>query len=162
MKALLGIGTLTGLEILDPATGRTRRMGFRGKWLAWNPGQKCFHICVVKSRAAQALPPSLAKIHRRFHDADPGAAVAVDVPASSGGETQVGLVKALTYRVPRQVKSPEKNPYVWHHAFGDTGHKGGDAYPQKVMPALVRDSRGNLFIRRRPGNIFRVDTWLRG
>jgi len=30
------------------------------------------------------------------------------------------------------------------------------------MPALVRDSRGNLFIKRRKGNIFTVDTWLRG
>ena len=37
-----------------------------------------------------------------------------------------------------------------------------DAYTPKVMPALCQDSKGNLFIKRRKGNIFTVDTWLRG
>lgn len=161
-KALLGIGLLTSLEILDPKTGRTTTRIVRGKWLAWDTGRRAFHICTVKGRAGQGLPAGVAKAHRRFHAANPRATVAADVPASAGGEQQVGLVKALTYRVPQQVESPEKNPHLWHHAFGDTGHKGGDAYPQRVMPALVRDRAGNLFIRRRPGNIFRVDTWLRG
>jgi hypothetical protein len=32
----------------------------------------------------------------------------------------------------------------------------------RVMPALMMDARGHIFIHRRPGNIFRVDTWLRG
>lgn len=74
----------------------------------------------------------------------------------------VGLLKSLVYYVPSKIRSPGKNKYLWHHAFGDTGHKGGDSYPIKVMPMLQRDSAGNLFIKRRPGNIFRVDNWLRG
>lgn len=160
--ALLGIGLLTSLEILNPATGKATTQNVRGKWLAWDPSRKAFHICTVKGRAGRGLPATVVKAHKSFHSAAPRATVTADVPASAGGERQVGLVKALTYRVPAQVNSPEKNPHLWHHAFGDTGHKGGDDYPQKVMPALVRDRASNLFIRRRPGNIFRVDTWLRG
>lgn len=86
----------------------------------------------------------------------------VDAPSPTGVLAKVGLVKSLTYEVPTRIRSPEKNRYRWHHAFGDTGHKGGDTYPERVMPALLRDARGNLFIKRRPGNIFTVDTWLRG
>jgi hypothetical protein len=68
----------------------------------------------------------------------------------------------LVYEVPQTVRSPGKNPYQWHHAFGDTGHKGGKAYSTAVMPWLARDSKGNLFFVRRQGNIFNVDSWLRG
>ena len=161
-KALLGIGHLTGLEILDPKTGRVTKKTLRGKWLAWDTARRAFHICTARKSAGGSLPASIRKAHRKFHAAESRSAVLADVPASAGGEQQIGLIKALTYRVPPKVNSPEKNPYHWHHAFGDTGHKGGDSYPEKVMPALVRDRRGNLFIRRRPGNIFRVDTWLRG
>ena len=71
-------------------------------------------------------------------------------------------MKALVYTVPRKINSPEKNPYQWHHAFGDTGHKGGDHYPERVMPALMKDQKGNLFFKRRPGNIYKVDQWIRG
>ena len=161
-RALLGIGTLTQLTVLDPATRKTRTLTLRNRWLAWEPGKRCFHICTPKGRQGTALPPGVRAAHRRFHQADSQAALLADVPSPVGRLTQVGLLKAVVYRVPHQVRSPEKNPYAWHHAFGDTGHKGGDNYPDRVMPALLRDAKGNLFIKRRKGNIFRVDTWLRG
>lgn len=159
--SLVGLGTLESLEVLSG--GRVRKMGMRGRWLGWDTGKRRFAICrVVSSAAGRRLGASTVKAHRRFHNEAPTSAVVADVPDPVGRLTQVGLVKALTYVVPRRINSPEKNPYRWHHAFGDTGHKGGNAYPERVMPALMRDARGNLFIKRRPGNIFRVDTWLRG
>jgi hypothetical protein len=159
--ALVGLGTLESLEVLSG--GRVRKLGMRGRWLGWDTGNRRFAICrVVSNAGGRKLPTSVVKAHRRFHSEAPKTAVVADVPDPIGRLQQVGLVKALTYIVPRRINSPEKNPYRWHHAFGDTGHKGGNSYPERVMPALMRDARGNLFIKRRPGNIFRVDTWLRG
>ena len=160
--ALLGLGTLHQLEVLDPKTKRVRSLYVRNKWLAWDPKRRAFHICrLVRAAAGRGLG-GVAALHRRFHEAGPSRAVVVDVPTPAGAIRQMGLLRALTYRVPKKTKSPGKNPYTWHHAFGDTGHQGGDKYPERVMPALLCDSKGNLFIQRRPGNIFRVDTWLRG
>ncbi len=159
-RSILGIGRLLELEVLQ--NGRVRKMRLKGRWLAWEPGKRCFHVCRPKGRASGSLDSSVSKAHRRFHQAAARGAMCADVPEMSGELRDLGLVKALVYDVPASVRSPGKNPYQWHHAFGDTGHKGGDSYPEKVMPALKRDKRGNLFIVRRPGNIFRVDTWLRG
>jgi hypothetical protein len=161
-QAIVGLGQLTALEVLDPKTKRTVTKRMRGRWLAWDPRKRAFHLCTMASKAGGRLPASVERAHRKFHQAPSAKAVMANVPDSAGGEITVGLVKSLTYLVPPQINSPEKNPHHWHHAFGDTGHKGGDHYPERVMPALVRDRAGNLFIRRRPGNIFRVDTWLRG
>jgi hypothetical protein len=171
--SLLGIGHLTALEVLDPKTGRTKTVKPKGKlWLGWLTDQRTYRICnVVRTGQTKfsrehlvgtGLSPKVAKAHRRFHQAAPRSAITVDAPNPSGKMKQLGLLKALTYSVPGQVKSPDKNRYLWRHAFGDTGHKGGSAYPTKVMPALMQDAKGNLFIKRRPGNIFTVDSWLRG
>lgn len=161
MESTLGVGRLTSLELLNPQTGKTSVKRISGKWLAWRPGAKAFVICNVKSKSTKRLNPSIEKAHRKFHLAPSSRALVVDSPDPKGALTQVALIKALTYLVPKQVVSPSKNNSHWHHAFGDTGHKGG-VYTPKVMPALYTDSRGNLFIRRRKGNIFTVDSWLRG
>lgn len=163
--ALLGIGTLHELEVLDPATKRVRRISAGGRWLGWDTQRRQFLLARTAPRQSSStarLPTAVAKAHRRFHGAASRRALVVDVPRPQGRLRQLGLLKALVYRVPKQVRSPGKNPYAWHHAFGDTGHQGGDTYPERVMPAVCVDQQGNLFIRRRKGNIFRVDSWLRG
>ena len=159
---LLGIGRLLEVEILNPSTGKTTRRKVSGCWLAWEPGKRRFHVAKVKGNAGKRVNGSVAKAHKRFHAAAPGGSYSVEVPEAAGRLRDLGLLKALQYDVPNSLRSPEKNPHIWHHAFGDTGHKGGDSYPAKLMPALKVNARGELFIVRRPGNIFRVDTWLRG
>lgn len=162
--AVLGIGRLLSLDILDPRTGRSRIVSTPGRWIGWIPGKKCFCICRAGRKASGLgeLPAAVRKAHAKFHQAAPRSAMMVDVPKPVGALTKVGLLKALVYDVPGQIRSPGKNKYHWHHAFGDTGHAGGDSYPTSVMPAVLKDRKGNWFIRRRPGNIFTVDTWLRG
>lgn len=163
-RALLCVGQLRQLELYDPKTGRTGTISPKGKWLAWDGKQ--FQICNVKGQVNASLPSKLVSRHRKFHSANPiGKPFLAEYPKEERrGPTvrDVGLLKSLVYYVPSKIRSPGKNKYLWHHAFGDTGHKGGDSYPTKVMPMLQRDSAGNLFIKRRPGNIFRVDNWLRG
>jgi|HubBroStandDraft_2_1064218.scaffolds.fasta_scaffold104468_3 hypothetical protein len=162
MKAILGIGRLINLQLVDPTTGKQSTRRTPGKWLGWDTRARQFLICTVRGRSASSLPADVVRAHKRFHQAAPnGRARLVEAPSPIGAQRQIALIKALSYFVPKSVISPGKNPYGWHHAFGDTGHKGG-TYTAKVMPALVRDSRGNLFIKRRKGNIFTVDTWLRG
>ncbi len=156
MKALLCLGKLIKLELADG-----KKPSVKNRWLAWDG--RNLHICTVKGTTKASLPSAITAKHRKFHGQDPkGQPFVGDCPTPVGRCTQVGLVKALVYTVPRKINSPEKNPYQWHHAFGDTGHEGGDSYPERVMPALMKDQKGNLFFKRRPGNIYKVDQWIRG
>ncbi len=160
MKSLLCIGRLTKLELVEPDSDKVATLRLKDKWLASNG--RDLYICTVKGTTTAKLPPGIRKKHKKFHDAEPkGQPFVGECPSKSGPTTMLGLVKALVYTVPRKIHSPEKNPYLWHHSFGDTGHEGKE-YPKRVMPALLRDAKGNLFFKRRPGNIYRVDQWLRG
>ncbi len=162
MKAILGVGRLLGLTLVDPTSGKISKRRTPGTWLGWDPRTRQFLLCKPRGRSSAKLPPHVVRAHQRFHAHAPAAgAKLVEAPSPVGTCRQIALIKGLDYFVPKQVVSPDKNPYGWTHAFGDVGHKGG-TYTAKVMPALVRDSKGNLFIKRRKGNIFTVDTWLRG
>lgn len=155
MKSVTTLGKLVSIEIKDG-----KKMSFRNKWLCWD-GRNLLIATVKSGKAKAKLDSKSAARHKRFHGESSVGAMLGDIPDKVGKVTEVGLVEALTYTVPRKIKSPEKNPYHWHHAFGDTGHRGGK-YPDKVMPMLVKDEAGNLFIQRRKGNIYRVDSWIRG
>ena len=162
MKSLLCIGRLIKLELVEPDSDRVATLRFRDKWLASNG--RDLYICTVRGvrHGHVRLPGGVLAKHRKFHGAPPkGRPFLGDNPTKTGTTKTLGLVKALVYTVPRVIDSPGKNPYVWHHAFGDTGHEGKE-YPKRVMPALLKDAKGNLFFKRRPGNIYRVDQWLRG
>ncbi len=169
MECALGVGRLTSLEIFNPDTGKTSTRAVRGKYLAWRPKAKAFTICTIVRKGSNPrarLTPAIERSHKRFHLAPSRRALTINSPEPKGQLRQIGLIKALTYFTPTAdapdgINSPSKNNAHWHHAFGDTGHRGG-TYTPKVMPALCRDSAGNLFIRRRKGNIFTVDSWLRG
>lgn len=161
MRALLCLGRLKQLELLDPASGRTATIRPQKKWLAWDG--RNLHICTVTGTLPGAkLPAKIITKHQQFHNQPPkGKPFKADCPTKRGAIRRVGLISALVYTVPKSIKSPTKNPHLWHHAFGDTGHKGGK-YPTKVMPELIADATGNIFIKRRKGNIYNVDDWIRG
>lgn len=160
MKSLLCIGRLIRLELVEPDSDKVATLRLKNKWLASNG--RDLYICTVKGATTAKLPSGIRAKHKKFHNAEPkGKPFVGECPTKSGSTKVLGLIKALVYTVPRKINSPEKNPYLWHHAFGDTGHEGKE-YPKKVMPALLQDSKGNLFFKRRAGNIYRVDQWLRG
>lgn len=160
MKALLCIGRLLRLELVEKSSEKEATIRPKNKWLAWDG--KNLHICTVNGQTTAKLPSSVVAKHSKFHNRAPqGKPFTAECPSSLGKLQFLGLIKALVYTVPKKVDSPNKNPYQWHHNFGDTGHRGGE-YPKSVMPALMKDSRGNIFIKRRKGNIYTVDEWLRG
>ncbi len=68
---------------------------------------------------------------------------------------------------PRHIPSLQKRHSRWVHEFGDHGESGHGAhdgrikgYPTKLMPMLCRDSAGNFFIKRKPGNKYDVTEWI--
>ena len=159
-----GLGLLKAIEIVDPNSGRTALLRPAKSWLGYDRKKKAFLICRAKRKTTRRPPPAIERAHRRFHGAASNGSLIVTNPTlkSANKPRILGLLKALVYDVPNSVKSPTKNRSHWHHLFGDTGHSGKNKYSYKVMPLLIRDKKGNLFIKRRKGNIFTVDTWLRG
>lgn len=168
-KPLLYIGKLKRIEVVHPDTGRRGAIGARrlaGLFLAWDPRGKGNFVIVEGAKpnpdALKQLPAALHRAHRRFHGAAAQTAISATIPDRVGKVEKVALVDAIVYQVPKQVRSPTKNGYIWHHKFGDTKHSGNSDKGTKVMPWLGRDAEGNLSIIRRPGNIYKVTDWLRG
>jgi len=162
-KSLLCIGQLRAIEVVLP-DGSVKAAACKKHWLAWDGRQ--YQICYVKGSVKTTLPRNIVARHKKFHGVAPQSNPFYAMMPDRGPTIKnVGLLKSLTYYVPTQIRSPGKNKYLWHHDFGNTvaGQKTPDGgYPTKLMPMLQRDSTGNLFIKRRPGNIFRVSNWLRG
>jgi hypothetical protein len=154
------LGQLKSMTVVLPGGG-TRKHSYRNLWLCTRTGTDLVICRVTKKRSGKRLSAAVAKRHRRFHGAEARGAMEGEMPAPSGRLSEVGLVKELIYYVPEQIKSPEKNKILWHHAFGDTGHTGM-RFPPKFYPRLMKDRKGNLFLRRRNGNIYRVTDWIVG
>lgn len=155
MKTVTTLGKLVNLEMKSG-----KKITCRNKWLCWD-GRNLLIATVKSTKKGGSLDKTTASRHKRFHGEPAKGCMLGELPEKGGSVNELGLLKALTYTVPRSINSPEKNPYHWHHAFGDTGHKGGK-YPDKVMPMLEKDGSGNYFIKRRKGNIYKIDEWVRG
>lgn len=162
MRQVVTLGRLINIEIYDPATGKTTKRAMRGKWLCTSGDGKDLLLCRVIGPHQGKVSGAVAARHKLFHKQASKGAWRGELMEPQGALKQIGLLKALTYEVPgSDIRSPEKNPYHWHHAFGDTGHKGG-SYPPKFFPAIMQDRKGNLFFKRRPGNIFKNSGWIIG
>lgn len=162
MRQVVTLGRLINIELYAPASGRTTKRSMRGKWLCTSGSGRDLLVCRVTGTHTGKVSGAVAARHTQFHKTPSKGAWKGELMEPVGALKEIGLLKALTYEVPgSQIRSPEKNPYHWHHAFGDTGHRGG-SYPTKYYPAVMQDSKGNLFFKRRPGNIFKNTDWIRG
>jgi hypothetical protein len=166
------MGRLRALRVR--ANGRERTIRPSGSFLGWLPaGRK---LVVVKKAKGQKvltnvrMPAStvgkIQGVHRKFHGVSPQKFNTYVWPDAVGKLTPVGLIVSLIYDIPPGLRSPGKVRYQWNHEFGDHGERGHGRvsgqgnYPEKLMPLLVKDQKGNLFIKRRPGNKFYVTDWL--
>jgi hypothetical protein len=124
--------------------------------LAW--GNRKLHLCIPAKGNPGSLSSNVRDMHRKFHGADPGRAIVADCPTPKGGTKTLGLIKAITYQA-TGINSPAKKRHNWRHLFGDTGHEGRESHPKSLMPAMVQDAAGNVFIRRRAGNKYTVGVY---
>lgn len=158
------LGALEELEVRRD--GETRKLKTKGAYLGWIPQGK--DLCILRKTAKRGtkVSASIKKLHREFHDAAPQSCQQYEWPDVVGKLEPVGRIVALTYRIPKGLKSPQKDQYLWHHEFGDHGERGhGTArgsgnYPEKYMPMLLIDEAGNLYIKRMKGNRYYVKKWL--
>lgn len=144
----------------------------RGWFVGWVPTASKDFVLVraLKGRSVRPGPLSskAVQVYRQFHNTAPQRATVYDRPDPVGRLQEVALIKSLTYVVPQWMKSPEKRGVQWVHAFGDHGEeghgpvdaRGEKVYPTKLMPALLEDSVGNIYVKRRPGNRYDVTKWI--
>lgn len=158
------LGSLVDLELEDGRRVSAARL--RGCLLAWVPSRK--DLIIVKrtqQRGLGKLGAKAQRMHRQFHDVNPTKASRFEWQEPRGLQP-LGRLRSLTYAIPRELRSPEKQKYRWNHAFGDHGEHGhgpmtgSKSYPTRYMPELCKDARGNLYIRRMPGNKYYVKDWI--
>ena len=160
------MGNLT--EIVVRKNGRDTTIRPKGCLLGWIPKGKHVAVLVKAKNPPQAgtVSDTIKKIHKKFHKVDSNKSKMYEWPDIRGKLTEMGRIVSLTYVVPKSLRSPGKNGYRWHHEFGDHGERGhGDVddsgnYPVKYMPMLQKDSKGNYYIKRMPGNKYYVTDWL--
>jgi len=161
---------LGALDELELESGEVfGKADLRGCYLGWVHARK--ELIVVHKRIrdvpAASLSANTRKKHSTFHDAAPSRATQFDWDPKPANTRDLGRIRALTYSIPKALRSPEKAKFRWHHAFGDHGEHGHGptsgkkkSYPAHFMPGLSEDSRGNLYIVRKPGNKFDVRDWI--
>jgi len=144
----------------------------RGWFVGWVPTASKDFVLVKAMRGRVVQPGPLSakaiSVFKQFHGHAPKRATVYDRPDPVGGLHEAALIKSLTYVVPEWIDSPEKRGAKWVHAFGDhgeSGHgpidtRGEKVYPTRLMPALLEDSVGNIYVKRRPGNRYDVTKWI--
>jgi hypothetical protein len=160
------MGNLT--EMVVRKNGRNRKIKPKKSFVAWIPKGK--HLAILKAAKNNPKPKgvsgSVEKLHKKFHKTKSNKSKVYEWPDIEGDLIEVGRIVSLTYTVPKWLRSPGKNGYRWHHEFGDHGERGhGDVresgnYPQKFMPLLLKDEKGNYYIKRVRGNRYYVTDWL--
>ena len=158
------MGNLVSIEVR--VNGRKKTIRPRGKYLGYLPRTKT--LCIMHNPRSNpgSLSSSVNNLHRKFHNAGPTKVTMFTWPDPVGRKQNIGRIVAITYKIPKGMKSPDKKRYLWHHEFGDHGERGhgpvedSGNYPEKLMPMLQVDSKGNFFIKRMPGNKFYVTDWL--
>lgn len=167
MASAVQMGNLIQLEVQTSDGTKVLRMD---KPLAWLPrGAKTGDLVIGKiigKGRVEELAPAVRKVHAKFHQNQPSKAVRM-VTNDRGPWREVGLIVSLTYRVPKGIRSPQKNPYLWHHLFGDHGEHGHGEYenrptkyPPRYFPMLKVNPQGHLKICRRSCNRYFVTDWL--
>jgi hypothetical protein len=166
-----GSGVLLGIlsELVVDVKGKTLEANsarLKGLFLAWMPGDNALAIVRKTNGRPGRLSAQAMKIHREFHDVPPQRATAFDRPRRDSSCKKVGLIRSLTYRIPAGLKSPQKSQAIWVHKFGDHGEeghgplRGEKQYSDSLKPYLLENSKGDLFIQRRPGNKYDVTKWI--
>lgn len=161
------LGTLDELVVEQRGGPRkVERSRLQGLYLAWLPAQRNFAIVRKAKARPGAISSEAVRLHREFHDTAPTAVATYHAPDRDSSVRDVGLLRSLTYVIPPSIRSPQKTGFKWVHLFGDHGESGHGAfrgekkYPDSLKPMLQANDAGELFIKRRPGNKYRVTKWI--
>lgn len=161
------LGHLDSLIVTNGSSDRSVA-GLSGLFVAWMP--KTRDLAIVRragARAVGSVDAESLRIFRKFHAGESRRTGGYEWPEQSGSLRCLGRLRTLAYVVPTSIPSPQKRGFRWVHEFGDHGERGhgehdgkAHGYPVKYMPKLFKDSAGNFFIKRQPGNKYYVEDWL--
>lgn len=157
-RTLVALGRAVGLEFIRLDRKRSEKVSFPQYWWAWDGPATTGNIRLVKTiRTAPAVGSAL---HQKFHDAEPTGALIVNAEPMGAPLSVVGHAISLTYDA-EKLDSNKSDARYCHH-FGSFTHDDRPPFDSKYWPDVVVDRSGQLMLRRRSGNAFRLEDWLIG
>ncbi len=161
-RQLVALGEAFEIRYIRLGQSKQETASFPGWWWAWDGTPTGGDIRLVKpvKVGSQRLSTVAKATHRKFHGADPIAAIQVDVKPMGLPLRVFGHVVAIGYDA-RDI-SVSKGDALYRHHFGAFDHDDKPPFPISAMPDLALDRNGQLIIKRKSGNTFRLDDWLIG
>lgn len=157
-RPLVALGRAVELEFIRLGRKRSEKVSFPAYWWAWDGSAKSGNIRLVK--AIRSAPTVSSSLHKKFHDAAPTGALVVDAEPMGAPLSVVGYAISFTYDAEKL--DSNKSDARYRHHFGAFTHDDKPPFDEKYWPDVVVDRTGQLMLRRRSGNDFRLDDWVIG
>jgi len=157
-RPLVGLGRAVGLEFQRLGRSRVEKVSFPAYWWAWDGSATGGNIRLVKAIRPTATVAS--KMHTKFHDAPPTGALVVNAEPMGAPLTVVGRAISFTYDA-EKLDSNKSDARYCHH-FGAFTHDDRPPFPEHYWPDVVVDRSGQLMLKRKPGNAFKLEDWVIG
>ncbi len=161
-RQLIGLGEAFEIQFIRFERTKKETANFPGYWWAWDgtPTEGNIRLVRVVKVGGHRLTPKAKSAHRRFHGEDPVQALMVDASPIGAPLRTFARVIAIGYDARGFSATKDDAPY--RHHFGAFDHDDKPPFSEDVLPDLALDRHGQLIIKRRPSNTFRLDDWIIG
>ncbi len=161
-RQLIGLGEAYEVTFRRDDNKKVETVRFPRFWWAWDGSATAGNIRLVRvvSQGGVRLQPNAKAMHRRFHGSDPDAGVQVDAQPVTAPLRLFGRVISFAYDA-RKIAST-KSDAVYRHHFGAFDHDDKPPFGEESLPDIALDGVGQLIIKRRPSNTFRLDDYVIG
>ncbi len=161
-RHLIGLGQAFEIQFKRLNSTKKETVSFPGYWWAWDgtPTGGDIRLVRVVSVGGKRLSSAAKSAHKKFHGEAPHQAVTVDDKPMGAPLRTFARVIAIGYDARGYSVSKDDAPY--RHHFGAFDHDDKPPFHDDALPDLALDRHGQLIIKRRPSNTFRLDDWLIG
>lgn len=161
-RQLIGLGEAFELQFMRFGHKKKETVNFPGYWWAWDGAPTTGNIRLVRvvKQGGVRLTSAAVNAHRRFHGEDPSNGVLVDAAPIGSPLRTFARVLAIGYDARGHSATKDDAPY--RHHFGAFDHDDKPPFSEDALPDLALDRGGQLIIKRRPSNTFRLDDWIIG
>ena len=157
-RPLIALGRAVGLEFILLGRKKAEKVSFPAWWWAWDGAPNTGNIRLVK--VIGDAPPVRSALHKKFHGEPSSQAVTVNASPMSAPLSVIGMAVSLTYDA-QHLNSNKAGANYCHH-FGAFTHDDLPPFDERYYPDVVVDRSGQLMLKRKAGNAFRLEDWLIG